>query len=196
MKHIKLYKDFKNTEELNEGLKEWLIGGLMALSSAAFSQSNDGIVDVESPITKTEYQIHMDQLDYKAIDGFIKYANKIKEQKDKIVFSEDDGHLLIKGKDFSATSKESKSKYTVYSCYIIFGDNDPLKLEAQININLKDDGVISIMFGEERLKEDKVIGGFVGTYKKGSQLLTQTELRKGDKGYSEAMNIINIFSKK
>ena len=55
--------------------------------------------------------------------------------------------------------------------------------DAQISITLKDDGVISLIFGEDRLKEDQVLGDFAGTRKKGTQLMDQTELKKGNKGY-------------
>jgi len=67
MKHIKLYKDFKNTEELNEGLKEWLIGGLMALSPAALSQSNDGI-EHHSDKSIKEWVLGLDQKESECLE--------------------------------------------------------------------------------------------------------------------------------
>jgi hypothetical protein len=189
MKHIKEFKTFNSNEELNEGLKDWLIGGLMALSSVGFSQDMDKSINVKST-DRTEYQIHQSQLDNNVISGFLKYSNKITNQQNKLSYSKDGKYTLIKGSGFSATISKG-SGYNKYSCFIGFGDES--KPDAQMSITLKDDGVISLIFGEERRKEDVHIGGSIGTLKKGEQPMTQTELKKGDKGYTEAMNILNIF---
>jgi hypothetical protein len=191
MKYIKEFEKFDSEKELNEGLKEWLIGGLMALSSVGFTQDMDKSINVKST-DRTEYQIHQSQLDNNVISGFLKYSNKITSQQNKLSYSKDGKYTLIKGSGFSATISKG-SGYNKYSCFIGFGEES--KPDAQISITLKDDGVISLIFGEERRKEDVHIGGIIGTLKKGEQPMTQTELKKGDRGYDDALNILNIFNK-
>jgi hypothetical protein len=192
MKHIKKFESFSSEEELNEGLKDWLIGGLMALSSVGVSQDMDKSINVKST-DRTEYQIHQSQLDNKVISGFLKYSNRIINQQDKLSYSKDGKYTLIKGPGFSASISVGKG-YSKYSCFIGFGDE--AKPDAQMCITLKDDGVISLIFGEERRKEDVQVGGIIGTLKKGEQPMTQTELNKGDRGYNEALKILNIFNQK
>ena len=129
-------------------------------------------------------------LDQKVINGFLKYSSKILSQSGKLSFSKEGKFSLIKGIGFFGSISQGTG-YNKYSCFIGFGDES--KPDAQINITLKNDGVISLIFGEERLKEDQV-GDFVGTRKKGTQLMDQTELKKGDKGYDEAVKILNLFN--
>jgi hypothetical protein len=180
MKHIKKFESFNSEEELNEGLREWLIGGLMALSSVAFSQDIDRSVSNSKSAERTEYQIHQSQLNNKVISGFLKYSNKIIGQQDKLSYSKDGKYTLIKGPGFSASISEAKG-YNKYSCFIGFGEE--AKPDAQICITLKDDGVISLIFGD-------VIN------KNGQQPMSQTELNKDDKGYDDALKILNIFNQK
>ena len=192
--HIKMFEEFRN-EQVNEGVKDWIIGGLMALSSFGSVSGQDlDKSTVKSPTTRTEYQIHQDQLDSKSIDSFLKYHKKIVDQSNGLNFSQDGKYTMIKGSGFFASISKGGT-YNKYSCFIGFGNEE--KPDAQISITLKDDGVISLIYGEERLKGDQTIdfGGVQRTRKAGTQLMNQTELEEGDKGYDECMQILDLFNK-
>jgi hypothetical protein len=200
MKYIKLYEQFNcnkldRNESIDEGIKDWIIGGLIALSTvgSTFGQNDDGLDVVKSPTTKTEYQIHKEQLDLKVINGTLKYTNKILSQSNKLKFKKEGKYTIITGEGFSASFKQG-TVYSKYNCFIGFGDEN--KPDAQISITLKDNGIISIIFGEERVKEDYIVHDFSGdrVVKKGTQLMSQTEVRKGDKGYDQFIKVLDLFN--
>jgi hypothetical protein len=192
---IKNYQSFiesiENNQEINESLKDWLIGGLIALSSIGVMKGQDlDNVDVKSPTTKTEYSIHKSQIDVGAVSNFVKKYDSIKSS--DLTYTQDGKYTIAKGSGFYGSSKEGTG-YNKESCYIVFGDeNNP---SSQISITLKDDGTVSLMYGGGKTTKDIVqydaAGNPARTIKAGTQLMDQTELKKGDRGYKEAIDTLN-----
>ena len=186
MKKIHNFKSFneQKEEELNEGFKDWVLGSLIALSSfVASGQDMDKAVTADNGHT---YQIST-KGDRSIVSGFIKYQKQIVQQKGKISKVKDGKYITIKGQGFSGGASPG-SGYSKGNVFIAFGsEQNPT---AQINVSLKDNGVISIMFGEGHHAHYASTG--LGVKVSNSQTLSQTELRKGDPGYQEALDLLEL----
>jgi hypothetical protein len=188
MKKIHNFKSFneQKEEELNEGFKDWVLGSLIALSSfAASGQDMDKAVKADNGHT---YQISTKgNSDRSIVSGFIKYQKQIVQQKGTITKVKNGKYITIKGQGFSGGVSPG-SGYSKGNVFITFGsEKDPT---AQINVSLKDDGAISIMFGEGHHAHYASTG--LGLRVSNSQTLSQTELRKGDPGYKEALDLLEL----
>ena len=187
MKHLKTFESYQN-EETNEGLKDIVIGGLIALSSIGIAKSQDLDTKVTSPTTRTEYQIHQAQLDNEVQSKLINYSKLIKSNIKDSNKTQEGKYTITKGNNFIASSKGA-SGYSQKSVMIIFGTES--KIDHELHITLKDDGIISVII-DDKIKEthDR---GFGGVIEKGTKIMDQTEIRKGDVGYQEALQILNLF---
>jgi hypothetical protein len=186
---IKTYEQFNNvhSSSVNEGIKDWLVGGLLALSSisASFGQDLDKqLSTVKSPNSQTQYSVSHRSQDSNVINGLIKCHKIITS--DNLNFSDYGKQTIIEGNNFSASFSKG-TKYNIYSTYVVFGnESDP---DFILNISLKDDNNISIMYGKE-----KTISTFPGNQSKELvQQMTQVEISKNDRGYNEALEILNLF---
>ena len=187
MKHIKLYEDFSD-EKVDEGFKDWVIGGLLALSSINPSLGKDSAI---SPTNQIEYQVQSTDSEDIIVSGLLKYYNKIATS--KLSFSKDGKFITVKGNNFTGGFSQGTG-YNKYNCFFVFGNQN--KPDAQLSITMKDDGSVSIYFAEERLKATREVDLGVAKRKmrKGTQLFNQTEIKKGEKGYNEAIKILNLFA--
>lgn len=186
MKKIHNFKSFneQKEEELNEGFKDWVLGSLIALSSfVASGQDMDKAVDAKNGHT---YEITT-KGDRSIVSGFIKYQKQVLQQKGTITKVKNGKYITIKGRGFSGGASPG-SGYSKGNVFIAFGsEEDPT---AQINVSLKDDGTISIMFGEGHHAHYASTG--LGVKVSNSQTLSQTELHKGDPGYKEALELLEL----
>jgi hypothetical protein len=179
MKYVKTFESFNSQDEINEGLKDWVIGGLIALSSIGSinAQNTDG-ESVTSPTTRTEYQIHQSQLDNNVIKKLTKYHNMVMKHSKDFVKSQDGKYTLTKAANFITSSKPGMG----YNKKVVFiGIGDESHPDAQICLTLKDDGVISVCIGDERNEKD------------GTQPMDQTEIIKSDIGYNLALELVNAL---
>jgi uncharacterized glyoxalase superfamily protein PhnB len=191
LKYIKKYENFNTTsnqEELNEGLKDWLIGGLIALSSIGGVMGQDKSTSVYSPEQKTELEVHKLGLDDKIQSKLLDYHKLIKGYSSQFKKTKDGKYTITEAGDLYASAKEG-GKYTIKDVYIIIGDkNNPSK---ELQISHKDNGNISVTINT--VAEKEVDRGFGGVLKAGSKVYNQCEMMKGDKGYSEALELLNMF---
>jgi hypothetical protein len=187
MRHLKTFESYQN-EETNEGLKDIVIGGLIALSSIGAAKSQDLDTKVTSPTTRTEYQIHQSQLDNEVQSKLVNYYKLIKSNIKDSKKTQEGKYTVTKGSNFTATSKGS-SGYSQKSVMIAFGTES--KIDGELHITLKDDGIISVIADDVIKKTTD--RGFGGVIKKGTKVMDQTEIRKGDVGYGEALGILNLF---
>jgi len=185
MKNIQNFKSFneQKEEELNEGFKDWVLGSLIALSSfAASGQDMDKAVT-----TNNGHKYEITKGDRSIVSGFIKYQKQILQQKGTITKVKKGKYITIKGRGFSGGASPG-SGYSKGNVFIAFGsEEDPT---AQINVSLKDDGAISIMFGEGHHAHYASTG--LGLKVSTSQTLSQTELHKGEPGYKEALELLEL----
>ena len=188
MKKIQNFKTFNeqklNDEQLNEGFKNWILGSLIALSSFAVSGQ-----DIDNSVTTNtghKYEI-TNKNDISIVKGFIKYQKQILQQKGTISKVKDGKFTTIKGQGFSGGSSLG-SGYSKGNAFFAFGsEKDPT---AQINVSLKDDGTISIMFGEGHHAHYTSTG--LDLTISNSQTLSQTEVHKGEPGYKEALELLEL----
>lgn len=201
MKYLKSYESYNQyneEEQIDESLKSFLIGSLLALSSlgGVKAQSADADQKISSPETKTEYQIHQSQLDQGVISKLNKWDSKIqseiqswrKEGPIKLPQTMEGKYKITKGKGFSASSKAGTG-YNKKNCFIFFGpESNP---DCQLSLTLKDDGTISVMIGDSKTVKTEMRGDVLS--EAGTLLMDQTELRPTDKGYKMAMNLLDMF---
>jgi hypothetical protein len=196
MEYIKTYESFnlynndEMNDEMNEGLKTFLIGGLIALSTLLPNTAN--ATNIQSS-NGENYKIELSENDNVIINGFLKYYKNIISQKDNVKFSKDGNYIITQGSNFNSSSKENTSGYNLYSSFTMVGDEK--SPDAQINITLKDDGTISLMFGEGAAKggTTKIMGK---TSNVDYQKMSQVEISKGEHGYDEANNLLMFLMQK
>jgi hypothetical protein len=188
LKYMKTFESFQQEDVVNEGLKSILVAGLLAASALFNTANSQEMANKNLEIRNGEVSTIITQKDKQIINDFLSYHEVIMQQKADLKFSKDDqGFITAIGDNFNTTSRESKSKYIECSSFALFGN--PKSPTAQINISLDDQGTISIMFGA---------GGSASTYQAGktSYKMNQMEVKKGDRGYQVAYELLMIFMQK
>ena len=178
MNHIRPFDSFQEKHIMNEGVKDWLIGGLIALSSIGGVKGQE---TVKSPTTKTEFQIQQEQSSPDLFKKVMDYHKRIMSHINKMTKEKDDkGYELSSSSEFTATSKLG-GRYTKKSVMVTFGDVANLWTSDAFSASLKDNDEITVYVTTE--KPDGSV----------TPKMSQLTLKKGDDGYKEALEIINAL---
>jgi hypothetical protein len=189
LKYLKTFESFINEEEpINEGFKHWLMGGLIALSSLGGVSKAKAQDKINTLNTETQVKTQQNENDIKKL---LDYHYSIISKKDEFKQAKEGNYLVTKTDDFVALS--GKNKYNGADNVNVTWGNPWSNEGKELRLTLYENGTISIYIDHIVEKDiDRGISG--GITKAGKKVLNQFDLNKGDKGYDEAINIINIFS--
>lgn len=188
MKYIKTFENYSENETIDEGVRSWIAGGLMALSTLTSCGNNKTGEPVTGKSSPTEIRSNTKATPQQ---NFLKLTKVFKNKSTELKQSVDGDYHLIEGSNINGFGKKGTG-YSLYNVYVSFGD--PNQPNETISIKQNDVGVISIYYGCPSTS-DRVIDvlGSQKTKKAGSMVETQFELNEGDLGYHEALEIIKIF---